>query len=900
MSEDNKPTSRISSVKKKLQSAGLTDQPSGTQRVSSIVAKSKDPSSLTNSTSGSLLRKKLTNTIASSGSTIANSLKQTDDEIKKTRRKSFGEQKEKETSPTITTTTINTTSKLKPKSTLTSSTIGKPSSSSSSSLSNSKLSITPSSTTSKLTKSTTAADQKEKVVTKKTSSEEKSTASTSTILPPAPSLLSSVIYTKPLKDSDDNKKETTATTTTTTTNTTSTPTTPSINKVVKSLKRKSIESGNIFQFDQAKEEAVAAIINTETQISKDKSEKDITKKKQRVTINSDEEDDQEEFEESGLKKKKSSKSGEKKKKSSSKKSKSTEDEADMNEEGNEEKKKKKKKRVSTIISTSTTGTEEVESLFDGSSSVIGTTSNVATKKSKSYPKTPLPNKIKSYDEIMEEHDEEIAQQPQQPIQTNNSINTATITNQPQYYQPPTKTPSYFNDKFSNSSNRNKNVYYTPKSAPATPNTTSQSIHNYPESPSPAAVANGFEYSDSPITIPNISNISFNSDRDISFQTDEQFLNAEADEDYDSKKQLKFAQKQEKMKIISNSKLGESKLRYVLLVISFATWFYLLFLLFSFFYHFNDPIFCDTGVIPKKFGDKLSCIPCPDKGICMNGLFDSCIDGYVPRDNECILNPNKVESLVSTISQIDLILRDRRGLYECGSKDTFHMTADELMKEITKRNWFSKNKAIESFNTILDFVDNRRDSEEIGLDSKLLSPISVTFEDEQFKYYTNNQGIRPLWCQTMFFFKNLIKSNLHYIGIVIIGILTFKGYQYNNKKKQEELLAIDFYTKKAIRVLQERKEFEESYVSELFLKDEVVGTTDDKKLNRIWTKVLEKLESNVKILNTVRYIHGESRPTFEWADNKTPRKSIQSPIEFDHDEKSKDFGYEQPSFDDSFN
>lgn len=131
---------------------------------------------------------------------------------------------------------------------------------------------------------------------------------------------------------------------------------------------------------------------------------------------------------------------------------------------------------------------------------------------------------------------------------------------------------------------------------------------------------------------------------------------------------------------------------------------------------------------------------------MNGIFENCMDGYVIRNGECILNPSKVESLVQIINQISQILRDRKGLFECGSKDTFLMTNEELKKEIAKRNWFSKDQAIESFDTIIQFIDNRKDSEEIGLDHKLLSSIGYTFEDNQFKYYSNDSGIRPLWCQ----------------------------------------------------------------------------------------------------------------------------------------------------------
>ncbi|KAN0022074.1 hypothetical protein ACTFIU_004238 [Dictyostelium citrinum] len=910
MSEDGIPRVSVSNLKKKFQASNSINSETS-QRVSSIVAKSKDPSSF--SLSSSLKKRPTENT----ASFLSSSLLSTDDLIKKNRRKSFGESKEKddkEKSSSTTTTTTTTASKLKPKSTLTSS----------------------------LSSSSHIATYTESL--KDHSSEPKE------------------------KEKEKEKDK-------------STPTTPS--NVVKKLKRKSIESGNIFQFDQAKESlstslgtssslssstttpttaAATTPSSSSSSISKDKEPKESNKKKLRVSIQSsqttendenenqlEEPQQQQQTEEKSSKKKVAKTSslestGEKKKKRSSTSGTSKksltfdsiksmmDDENDIDyekddnnggggEKEKEKEKKKKKKKSSTKKVSTFEGDEndnnkegmvveeqqqqqQSQPIFDGSSSVIGTTSNVINKQSKAYPKTPLPNKSKKASYDFEDESE-------------------------------------VNNNFMSSVNSSR-MYFTPKATfgqPSTPsssatnyhNRTNVSIHNYPNSPisfesEQQNQQGGFEYSDSPVSIPNISYIT-PSERDISFDTDHQaadylegdefvdqeedFFNNSDDEELQyvqqqayqrrkeakqqQAKQLKEQQKRHKQQVISQSKgvtvitsdnNSDSKAKFVLLVITFTIWIGLLIILAQFFYHYNDIKYCDTGAVPKKINDTtFSCVPCPDKGVCMNGIFENCMDGYVIRNGECILNPSKVESLVQIINQISQILRDRKGLFECGSKDTFLMTNDELKKEIAKRNWFSKDQAIESFDTIIQFIDNRKDPEEIGLDHKLLSSIGYTFEDNQFKYYSNESGIRPLWCQTIFFFKNLIKNNLHFIGIFVIGFLGFKLVQIRKKNKQEELLAIEHNCKKALKILQQRTQFEDPWISELILKDEVMGSNNDKKSNLIWEKTLEKISSNVRVLCTVKLIHGESQKTLEWTDsNQTPRRSsVSSPINYDDDE-----------------
>lgn len=73
----------------------------------------------------------------------------------------------------------------------------------------------------------------------------------------------------------------------------------------------------------------------------------------------------------------------------------------------------------------------------------------------------------------------------------------------------------------------------------------------------------------------------------------------------------------------------------------------------------------------------------------------------------------------------------------------------------------------------------------------------------------------------------------------------------------------------------------------------MGSNNDKKSNLIWEKTLEKISSNVRVLCTVKLIHGESQKTLEWTDsNQTPRRaSISSPINYDDDDELNNNSFE---------
>ncbi|KAF2076974.1 hypothetical protein CYY_001750 [Polysphondylium violaceum] len=484
--------------------------------------------------------------------------------------------------------------------------------------------------------------------------------------------------------------------------------------------------------------------------------------------------------------------------------------------------------------------------FDPSSSVIGTTSNIPTKvHTKSYPKTPLPK--------------------------------------------------------ANSNNSAK--YHTPlQSLPSTPAThrsvMSTSSYQYPASPLPPM--EGFEYSDSPVSIPNISYLS-PSEKDISFETDEplldeddynyQILDSNNNNNNNKNNVIKsFApppatsttnrknrqQQQSSSPILSSIKDldRENWFKYVLVVISFIFWAIILFTLFGFYYHFNDVKYCDTDMIPERINGRYQCQVCPDKGICMKGSFVDCTQGYVKRNNqECILDPSKVQNLVNAITNIDNILRDRKGKYECGTQPSLYLNFEELKKEFSSRYWIGNKDAMESFSTVMNLIDTQNDPEDIGIDKKLTNSIGFIFEDNEFKYYSDQDSIRPLWCQSLFFCKRLLMNYLPLIGLLLMGVALFKYYQYSAKKKQQDLLMIEKSTKKILDILQQRKaHFEEPWISEIILRDEVIGSEKNKRLDKIWEKTLENLYQNRRVISTPKLVHGESQLTFEWIDaNPTPKK-----------------------------
>lgn len=496
--------------------------------------------------------------------------------------------------------------------------------------------------------------------------------------------------------------------------------------------------------------------------------------------------------------------------------------------------------------------EQPQQQFDPSSSVIGTTSNIPTKaNTRSYPKTPLPGS-----------------------KANPSIS---------------------------------NKYYTPlQSLPSTPathrSTMSTSSYQYPASPLPPM--DGFEYSESPVSIPNISYLS-PSEKDVSFDTDQPGLDEEEynnqildDNDFIN---LKHQQQQQPIRSFALPQINNRKNRqqqqqqspsspilssitsdldkenwfkYVLVVVSFIFWAIILFTLFGFYYHFNDTKYCDTDMIPERINGRYECEVCPDKGICMRGAFVGCKEGYVKRNNECILDPSKVENLVNALSNIENILRDRKGKYECGTQPTYNLNKEQLRKEFSSRYWIGNKEAMESFDKVMSLIDSQEDPEEIGIDKSLTRSIGFTFEDNEYKYETDQESIRPLWCQSLFFCKQILMSYLPVLGVVLMAYGCFKYYKFTAKKKQEEILKVDAATKKVLEILQQRKaRYEEPWISEIVLREEVIGPEKNKRLDRIWEKTLEKLYQNRRVISTPKLVHGESQLTFEWMDsNQTPKKN----------------------------
>eukprot|EP01132_Coremiostelium_polycephalum_P003695 gene3695-4604_t len=469
-------------------------------------------------------------------------------------------------------------------------------------------------------------------------------------------------------------------------------------------------------------------------------------------------------------------------------------------------------------------------------STTTTTTTSTARPTKQYPKTPLPSKK------MENY--------YTPSQTfNDSPSLSSVDYRSTSKLNTTKTPSY--------------------------------QHSYPASP--VASSEGFIYSDSPVSIPNISNISFLSpnDRDISFDTDnvEYFVPSPPPKHFTYQQQQQQDQDSSSFNTNNKPKVEkESILRHILMVGSFIYWVAVLIVLFNFYYHFNDIRYCDSIVNNNSRSNvdgTYICAVCPDKGICSNEQFVGCIEGYVKRKDECILDPSKSESLVNAVTQIENILKDQKGRFECGISPLLSMDEAQLEKEYNSRFWLKSKEITDSFDEVIHLVKSDEDPEAKGLDKKLIASIKYEAIDGISHFSTTEDPNRPLWCQSYFFIKGFLMRNLLFIGVLALGYSIYKYMVHMNKKKQEELLLIEQFTKKIYKILQDRKMYyEEPWISEIILKDDVIGSTKDKRLNRIWEKSLEKVYENVRVLATPKLVHGESQQTLEWKDAQpTPRKSL---------------------------
>ncbi|GAM18911.1 hypothetical protein SAMD00019534_020860 [Acytostelium subglobosum LB1] len=324
--------------------------------------------------------------------------------------------------------------------------------------------------------------------------------------------------------------------------------------------------------------------------------------------------------------------------------------------------------------------------------------------------------------------------------------------------------------------------------------------------------------------------------------------------------------------------------YALIVVSFIAWIVLLGVMLNFFYSFGSVTYCDTDSMPRFDGNgKIICHRCPDRGICTDGAFSACQDGYVRSRQRCIVDPSRIDALNVVFGNVEQVLREHKGKFECKVTDQFDMPLEQLGKEFGRHYWIKVDAVEKAYTKLIDHIVNRRDAADFGIDEKMLDSIVVSHNDTsgELLLHTVKESIRPLWCQTYFVGKQLMLNNLQ-ILIGLFGAYVLYSYiRIRAQRKKEDALKTEHMFKQLLGIIQQQSRYnpEEPWISEIILQEEVIGTDRSKHTLRLWEHALEKvLSSSNKVLYAPRYVNGESQNTLEWSDTgafrdaTTPSKS----------------------------
>ncbi|KYQ94095.1 hypothetical protein DLAC_04374 [Tieghemostelium lacteum] len=671
----------------------------------------------------------------------------------------------------------------------------------------------------------------------------------------------------------------------------------STDDIKKQVRRKSIETGNIFQVDQH----IKEIEEEESKIQVDDNDND------------KEERNQNNFDVSGM------------------------IDNGLDDSSSDEKPKEKKKTTSTTTTKSTD--KERVSKQQKQRHSIATTSSISSKSG--------PFKVPPYDTLtksLEKHGKTTTTKTdtQSELAGNNKKEkekeTRVFPKTPLPQHPP---PSYSQTINNNSNNNNNHVTFQgitnvnnppssikPKqrhsisstgpssvsgvSVPTTPvsNYSNLSHHFYPKTPYQEYYnydPNTSVSEDSPPMKPNFSANLNASENNISFDTDSKFLNQNLDDDsfnlvdddlllYQQQQQQQQQQyhQQNVQKISSRADytilddpLNKSWKYYLYITISSVFYCFGILVLLGFLF-LPQILYCDhtaSDNILVMNEQNFQCESCPWYAECYQGQFKNCIDGYYSRWDlksgrmECEKDHTDSNLFETVANATYVILQKARGNYLCGYTESPDVDQHTLKQMVLKNFWLKKSRAEQHYQRLTKALLSNSYVDRMAVNELILEDIGSskdTVRDDLYWFHSKSQSIKPWRCQSREFTWQLLTDNLGYIALVFlsiaIGVLVRQRMQANEEMK----ITVEKYCQSIYKFLRHRKNnYEEAYISEPILRDEIFGpySQGNPEYNKIWDLAMQSIFRNARVLVTPRLIRGETVTTFEWLDDSTPKSQL---------------------------